>query len=91
MRLEDNPAYINYPGENGKVRYGEGIFVGYRYYDNKSIKPLFPFGFGLSYSAFEYRALQLGCSDMTKNAVLPVAVRVANTGTVDGDDADIGA
>nr|MDQ2996332.1 glycoside hydrolase family 3 C-terminal domain-containing protein [Chloroflexota bacterium] len=49
-RLEDNPAYINYPGENGHVRYGEGIFVGYRYYEKKRVAPLFPFGFGLSYT-----------------------------------------
>ncbi len=54
-RLEDNPAYINYPGENGKVHYGEGIFVGYRYYDKKKIEPLFPFGYGLSYTTFAYR------------------------------------
>ena len=55
VRLEDNPAYINYPGENGKVYYGEGIFVGYRYYDKKDIAPLFPFGHGLSYTSFEYK------------------------------------
>jgi len=41
-RIQDNPAYINYPGENGKVLYGEGIFVGYRYYDKKDVEPLFP-------------------------------------------------
>ena len=58
-RLQDNPAYLNYPGENGKVRYGEGLFVGYRYYDKKDIAPLFPFGFGLSYTTFEYRNLTL--------------------------------
>jgi beta-glucosidase len=52
--LEDNPAYINYPGENGRVRYGEGIFVGYRYYEKKKVAPLFPFGFGLSYTTFHY-------------------------------------
>ncbi|MGA9350535.1 MAG: glycoside hydrolase family 3 C-terminal domain-containing protein [Anaerolineae bacterium] len=54
-QLEDNPAYINYPGENGRVHYGEGIFVGYRYYDKKKIEPLFPFGYGLSYTTFAYR------------------------------------
>ena len=59
QRLEDNPAYINYPGENGKVDYGEGIFVGYRYYDKKEVAPLFPFGFGLSYTTFAYSNLRL--------------------------------
>ena len=59
IRLEDNPAYINYPGENGKVRYGEGIFVGYRYYDKKDVPPLFPFGHGLSYTKFKYSNLRL--------------------------------
>ncbi len=42
VRLEDNPAYINYPGENGKVNYGEGIFVGYRYYEKKDIAAALP-------------------------------------------------
>jgi beta-glucosidase len=58
VRLEDNPAFINYPGENGKVVYGEGIFVGYRYYDTKKLAPLFPFGHGLSYTTFEYGNLR---------------------------------
>ncbi len=59
MRLEDNPAFVNYPGENGKVLYGEGIFIGYRYYDTKRIAPLFPFGHGLSYTTFAYSDLTL--------------------------------
>lgn len=58
-RLQDNPTYINFPGEQGKVHYGEGLFVGYRYYDKKDVEPLFPFGFGLSYTAFEYSNLRL--------------------------------
>jgi beta-glucosidase len=52
-RLEDNPAYINYPGWKD-VHYGEGIFVGYRYYEKKDVEPLFPFGHGLSYTSFSY-------------------------------------
>ena len=61
-------------------------YVGYRYFDKMSVTPLFPFGFGLSYASFEYKKVELGCSDMTKNAVLPVNVTLANTGTVDGDE-----
>jgi beta-glucosidase len=53
-RLEDDPAFINYPGEGGHVRYGEGLYVGYRYYEKKKIVPLFPFGFGISYTKFRF-------------------------------------
>jgi len=54
---EDSPAYGHYPGENLKVDYAEGIYVGYRYFDTKNVEPLFPFGFGLSYTKFEYSGL----------------------------------
>ena len=63
-RLEDNPTYINYPGEHGKVHYGEEIFVGYRYYEKKKIAPLFPFGYGLSYTTFAYSNLRLSASEV---------------------------
>ncbi len=53
-RFQDNPAFFNYPGENGQVLYGEGIFVGYRAYDARDVEPLFPFGHGLSFTTFEY-------------------------------------
>ncbi len=56
-RLEDSPAFINFPGTK-EVFYGEGIFVGYRYYDKKEVEPLFPFGFGLSYTTFEYSGIR---------------------------------
>jgi beta-glucosidase len=84
--LQDNPAYINYPGENGKVYYGEGIFVGYRYYDRKEIAPLFPFGHGLSYTAFEYGNLRLSAKALTPNELLKVRVDVTNTGKVSGKE-----
>ena len=80
MRLEDNPAYINYPGENGKVYYGEGIFVGYRYYEKKNIVPLFPFGFGLSYTSFAYANLRLSRAAIAPGETLTVSVDVTNTG-----------
>lgn len=81
-RIEDNPAYINFPGENGKVRYGEGIFVGYRYYDAKKIEPLFPFGHGLSYTTFSYDALNVEKIGDEIN----IQVAVTNAGSRAGRD-----
>jgi beta-glucosidase len=86
VRLQDNPAYTNYPGENGKVRYGEGIFVGYRYYDQKEIAPLFPFGHGLSYTTYGYSNLRLSAKSMTPNQLLEVQVDVTNTGNIAGKE-----
>jgi beta-glucosidase len=86
VRLQDNPAYINYPGENGKVRYGEGIFVGYRYYDKKEVSPLFPFGHGLSYTTFKYANLKISDKAITPNQTLQVKVDVTNTGKVYGKE-----
>lgn len=86
VRLEDNPAYINYPGENGKVRYGEGIFVGYRYYDKKKVVPLFPFGHGLSYTSFKYSGLRVSSKSITPNETIKVKVDVTNTGKVAGKE-----
>jgi beta-glucosidase len=86
VRLEDNPAYINYPGENGQVRYGEGIFVGYRYYEKKRVAPLFPFGFGLSYTTFSYGDLQLSAREMAPADALRVSVEITNTGERAGQE-----
>jgi beta-glucosidase len=81
-RLEDTPAFITFPGENGKVLYAEGLFVGYRYYDKKDIAPLFPFGYGLSYTTFEYRNLQLAAA----GGEIAVSLSVANTGPRTGQE-----
>ncbi len=86
QRLEDNPAYINYPGENGRVRYGEGIFVGYRYYEKKQVTPLFPFGFGLSYTSFAYANLRLSSDTMQPAEQISVSVDVTNTGQRAGQE-----
>lgn len=86
IRLEDNPAFINYPGENGKVHYGEGIFVGYRYYDKKKISPLFPFGHGLSYTKFKYSNLRVSKKSITPDQTVTVKVDVTNTGKVVGKE-----
>ncbi|MBN1428317.1 MAG: glycoside hydrolase family 3 C-terminal domain-containing protein [Anaerolineae bacterium] len=82
-RLQDNPAYLNYPGENGKVLYGEGLFVGYRYYDKKDIEPLFPFGYGLSYTTFTYSNLALIEGE---NGRIDVLIDVRNTGNRAGQE-----
>jgi beta-glucosidase len=85
-RLQDNPAYINYPGENGQVLYGEGLFVGYRYYDKKDIAPLFPFGYGLSYTTFAYRNLKLSKPEYAAGDVIRLSVDVENTGSRAGKE-----
>ena len=80
IRYEDNPAAINYPGENGEVVYGEGLFIGYRYYDAKKVEPLFPFGHGLSYTTFEYSDLKLATDRFTEENGLDVSLTVRNSG-----------
>jgi len=85
-RLEDNPTFINYPGENGRVRYGEGIFVGYRYYEKKQVAPLFPFGFGLSYTTFAYDHLRLSTGTLHPDERLSVEFDVTNTGQRAGQE-----
>ncbi|HUI88956.1 MAG TPA: glycoside hydrolase family 3 C-terminal domain-containing protein [Anaerolineales bacterium] len=86
VRYEDNPAFINYPGENGEVVYGEGLFVGYRYYDAKGLDPLFPFGHGLSYTRFDYSDLQLKADRFTEESGLDVSLNVRNSGTRAGQE-----
>ncbi len=86
MKLEDTPASFNFPGEQGEVSYGERIFVGYRYYDEKSIEPLFPFGYGLSYTYFEYSKLKLSAKNTTDKDGLTVSLSVKNTGDVVGKE-----
>jgi beta-glucosidase len=85
-RLEDNPAYINYPGENGRVYYGEGLFVGYRYYDKKEIEPLFPFGHGLSYTQFKYSNLRLSKQRFSAAEGVTVSCEVRNVGAFAGKE-----
>ena len=86
VRLEDNPAYINYPGENSKVKYGEGLFIGYRYYDRKDVAPLFPFGHGLSYTQYEYSILRLSAKKMLPDGSVKVKIDVKNVGKVKGKE-----
>jgi beta-glucosidase len=86
LRLEDNSAYINYPGENGKVLYGEGIFVGYRYYDMKKITPAFPFGHGLSYTSFRYDQLVIHTPEVKPGESAHLTVDISNKGEKQGKE-----
>ncbi len=81
VRLEDNPSYGNFPGEFGHVRYGEGLLVGYRWYDAKGLDVRFPFGHGLSYTTFSYGAAS---ASVTEGGDVVVTVDVTNTGDRDG-------
>lgn len=85
-RLEDTPAFINYPGENGAVRYGEGIFIGYRYYDAKQVPTLFAFGHGMSYTTFDYQNPKVSSPSFQDVDGVTVSVEVTNTGQVAGKE-----
>lgn len=84
--LEETPAWLNYPGENLRHHYGEGLFVGYRYYDKRQMQPLFPFGYGLSFTRFEYGNLRLSSSSVKDDDTLTVTLDVTNTGRLAGKE-----
>lgn len=86
LKLSDNPSYLFYPGEGNVSEYREGIFVGYRYYDKKEVEVQFPFGYGLSYTAFEYSELNLNRSEINDGETLTVTVKVKNTGNCPGKE-----
>ena len=85
-RLADTPAYVNYPGGAGEVRYGEGLFIGYRYYDARDIPVLFPFGYGLSYTTFEYSRPRVSAAAFEDLEGVTVSVDVTNTGERTGKE-----
>jgi len=85
-RLEDTPSFPDFPGRSKEANYGEGLFIGYRYYDARKITPLFPFGFGLSYTAFAYSDLRLSAPMIKDTDAVTVEVRVKNTGQVAGKE-----
>jgi beta-glucosidase len=86
LRLADTPAFVNYPGENGEVHYGESIFIGYRYYDKTEKPVLFPFGYGLSYTTFEYSSPRISAAASKDTDGVTVSVDVTNTGVMAGKE-----
>jgi beta-glucosidase len=81
LRLEDTPAFLNFPGEEGHVRYGEGLFVGYRWYDARRMEVEYPFGHGLSYTTFSYGGAS---ASVTASGDIEVRLTVTNTGERSG-------
>ncbi|MDD6656069.1 MAG: glycoside hydrolase family 3 C-terminal domain-containing protein [Lachnospiraceae bacterium] len=85
-QLEDNPSYLSGFGSGDSVNYAESIFVGYRYYDKKNMPVMFPFGFGLSYTTFDYSNLKVDKKELSDQQTLTVSVDVTNTGKVAGKE-----
>ena len=80
-RLEDNPALGNFPGEHQAVRYGEGLLIGYRWYDARRLAVAYPFGHGLSYTEFDYADLQVNVVEEGRRPRVAVSLTLTNTGT----------
>lgn len=84
VKFSDNPSYYGFPGSRKSVEYRESIYVGYRYYDKAKKDVRFPFGFGLSYTSFEYSELKLSKKKIKDTDTLTVSFKVKNTGDVAG-------
>ncbi|HVN15580.1 MAG TPA: glycoside hydrolase family 3 C-terminal domain-containing protein [Anaerolineales bacterium] len=86
IKLSDTPPFINWPGGAGKVYYGEGLFIGYRYYDARQVPVQFPFGYGLSYTAFAYSNSRASAKTFKDTDGVTITVDVTNTGKVAGKE-----
>ncbi len=89
LRLKDNPSHLNFPGDSGHVAYGEGVHIGYRGYDKADREVAFPFGYGLSYTTFDYHDLQVSVTGSVADGTLSAAVAVTVTNTGDAAGADV--
>ncbi|XBS67943.1 glycoside hydrolase family 3 C-terminal domain-containing protein [Acerihabitans sp. KWT182] len=85
-QMEDIPGWHSYPGENGRHCYSEGLFVGYRWYDSRKVDPLFPFGYGLSYTRFAYSDIQLDKDNLKEGETVNVSFILTNTGERPGKE-----
>lgn len=86
VRLEDTPSYLRFPGDGDAVHYGEGPFIGYRWYDARDMPVQFPFGHGLSYTSFEYSDLSVSQETGAVRHGLTLSLRVTNTGELAGKE-----
>lgn len=86
LSLDDIPSSQNFPGSRFSVEYREGLYVGYRYFNTANVPVLFPFGYGLSYTQFEYSNLVLSANEIKDSDTLKVSVDVKNVGDVEGKE-----
>lgn len=86
LRLEDNPTYPDYAKSKSVARYGEGVYVGYRYYDSRNMQVEFPFGYGLSYTNFKLKNLRISTDKIDDDDSLTVSVDVKNIGVRSGKE-----
>jgi beta-glucosidase len=86
LKVEDNPSFLNFPGSPDAVNYHEGLFVGYRYYDKKKMDVAFPFGYGLSYTKFEYLSIALSKQIIQDTEDVTVTVKIKNSGKRKGKE-----
>lgn len=84
LAFSDNPTYGNYPGGPVTSEHRESVYIGYRYYDKAEKEVLFPFGYGLSYTTFEYSDIKLSANDIKDTDTVTVSFKIKNTGDVDG-------
>lgn len=85
-RWDDCSAFNTYKKEDGTTRYEDGIYVGYRHFEKNKIEPLFPFGYGLSYTTFNYSDLNLSSKEISQDEKLIVRTKIKNTGKVGGSE-----
>lgn len=89
-KLSDSPVMngqtSTYPGENGQVFYREGVFIGYRHFEREGVKPLFPFGFGLSYTTFEYGDATLSTDELGTGETVKISIPITNSGDRTGQE-----
>lgn len=84
IKLSDTPCYNSFPGGNNSVHYLESIYVGYRYYTTAQVPVKYPFGFGLSYTSFEFSGLEADRQEVNEGCSLKLKLKVRNTGSMDG-------
>ena len=86
LSLKDNPSYHYFPGDKKSTQYREGIYVGYRYYTTAEVDVLYPFGYGMSYSTFEYSDLNIESNNYRTDESVHFSMNITNTSDVDGKE-----